>query len=121
MPVPILSGHYLARNRESPIVRAFIGADLHLGAKRPDKLTRLQSAYLARVSPTYVYWAEKRMDERAAIEAGSIPLVPPQLVRANGAPLVPVLNTGIDDTELMHIANLVGADRMLAAAIAAGH
>jgi hypothetical protein len=34
-------------------------------------------------------------------------------------PVMP--DAGIDDAELMHIANLVGADRWLAAAIAAGH
>jgi hypothetical protein len=60
------------------------------------------------------------MDERAEIEAGLIPLVPAAPGRANGngtALVVP--NLGIDDAELVHIANLVGADRMLAAACAA--
>jgi len=52
-----------------------------------------------------------------------IPLVPTAPARTNGnGTLHPVVSdAGIDDAELMHIANLVGADRWLAAAIAAGH
>ena len=90
---------------------------------RLDQPTRLQAAFLARVTPTYACWAEKRATERFEIEAGLIPLVPAASARtnSNGAvqPVVP--DVGIDDAQLMHIANLVGADRMLAAACAAGH
>ena len=123
MPIiPTLTGHYLARNGESRVVRAFLAADLHSGTKRLAKPTRLQSAYLARISPTYVCWAEKRMDERWQIEAGLIPLVPAAAARTNGngtvQPVAP--DAGIDDAELRHIAHLDGPDRMLAAAIAAG-
>jgi hypothetical protein len=123
MPIPTLAGHYLARNGESRVVRAFLAADLHSGTKRLAKPTRLQSAYLARVSPTYVCWAEKRMDQRWEIERGLIPLVPTAPVHANGnGTMQPVMpDVGIDDAQLAHIANLVGADRMLAAAIAASH
>jgi hypothetical protein len=127
-----ISGDFLARNQESRVVRAFFAADLRLGARRLENLTRLQAASLARVSPTYAYWAEKRLDQRAAIEAGLIPLVPAQLAQANGTPLAPVasappngngterveFNGGINDAALVHIAHLVGADRMLAAAVA---
>jgi hypothetical protein len=123
MPIPSLTGHYLARNGESRVVRAFLAADLHSGSKRLAKPTRLQAAFLARVSPTYACWAEKRMEERWQIEAGLIPLVPATLTHTNGngtvQPVVP--DGGIDDTQLAHIAALVGSDRMLAAAIAAGH
>ena len=111
MPVPFLTGRFLAHNQESRVVRAFLAAELHAGVKRLDKPTRLQAALLARVNPTYALWAEKRMEERWQIEAGLIPLVP--------AAVVP--DVGIDDAQLTHIANLVGAERMLAAAIAAGH
>ena len=123
MPIPSLTGHYLARNGESRVVRAFLAAELHAGVKRLDKPTRLQAALLARVNPTYALWAEKRMEERWQIEAGLIPLVPAAPVRTNGNGTVhPVVSdAGIDDAELMHIAHLVGADRWLAAAIAAGH
>ena len=123
MPIPSLTGRFLAHNQESRVVRAFLAAELHAGVKRLDKPTRLQAALLARVNPTYALWAEKRMEERWQIEAGLIPLVPAAPVRTNGngavQPVVP--DVGIDDSQLTHIANLVGAERMLAAAIAAGH
>ena len=122
-PVPSLTGRFLAHNQGSRVVRAFYAADLHLGVKPLTKPTMVQSALLARVSTTYARWAEKRWEERWQIEAGLIPLVPAAPARANGngtvQPIVP--DVGIDDAELMHIANLVGPDRMLAAAIAAGH
>ena len=122
-PAPSLTGRFLAHNQGSRVVRAFLAADLHRGVKRLNKPTRLQAAFLARVSPAYAWWAEKRMEERWQIEAGLIPLVPATAARTNGngtvRPTVP--DVGIDDAELMHIANLVGPDRMLAAAIAAGH
>ena len=89
---------------------------------RLDQPTRLQAAFLARVTPTYACWAEKRATERFEIEAGLIPLVPAAPVHTNGNDLQLVMpDVGIDDAQLMHIANLVGADRMLAAAIAASH
>jgi hypothetical protein len=52
-----------------------------------------------------------------------IPLVPaaPVHTHGNGAVQLVMPDVGIDDAQLMHIANLVGADRMLAAAIAAGN
>jgi hypothetical protein len=124
MAVPTLSGQFLARTQASRVIRAFYAADLHSGAKRPAKLTMVQSAFLARISTTYAWWAEKRMAERAQIEAGLIPLVPAAPAahtNGNGATLSVMPDAGIDDAELMHIANLVGADRWLAAAIAAGH
>jgi len=120
MPVSALTGRYLAHNQESRVVRASFAADLHRGAKRLDKPTRLQAASLARVSPAYAYWAEKRASQRAAIEAGLIPLMPAAPARTNGHAVVP-FDASIDDVQLAHIANLVGPDRMLAAAIAAGH
>jgi hypothetical protein len=121
-PVPSLTGRFLAHNQESRVVRAFFAADLHLGVKRPDKLTMRQSADLARVNVTYAWWAEKRMDERFEIEAGLIPLVPAAArTNGNGNALPVVPDVGFDDAQLKHIATLVGVDRMLAAAIAVGH
>jgi hypothetical protein len=119
MPVPILSGHYLARNRESHDVRAFFGAELHLGIKSPGKLTRLQAAFLARVSPTYVWWAEKRMDQRAAIEAGAIPLVPASPIsKANGNGTIASMSTTgqMPDPALIDFVRSVGVTRVLEAA-----
>ena len=121
-PVPSITGRYLAHNGESRVARAFYAADLHSGTKQLTKPTMVQAAYLARVSTTYAWWAEKRMEERWQIEAGLIPLVPAAPVRTNGITVQPVVpDVGIDDAQLVHIANLVGVDRMLAAAIAAGH
>jgi hypothetical protein len=65
MPVPSLTGRFLAHNQESRVVRAFLAADLHCGVKRLNKPTRLQAAFLARVSPAYAYWAEKRTTPRS--------------------------------------------------------
>jgi hypothetical protein len=120
MPVPALTGRYLSHNQESRVVRAFFAADLHRGVKRLDKPTRLQAAFLARVNPTYVFWAEKRIAERAAIESGYVPLMPTAPAHTNGHDVVP-LDAGIDDAQLAHIANLVGQDRMLAAACKVNH
>ena len=122
-PVSSLTGRFLAHNQESRVVRAFFAANLHLGIKRLNMPTRLQAAFLARVSPAYAWWAERRLEERKPIEAGFIPLVPAAPARTNGngavQPVVP--DVGIDDAQLRHIATLVGVDRMLAAAIAVGH
>ena len=34
MPVPSLTGRFLAHNQETRVVRAFLAADLHAGVKR---------------------------------------------------------------------------------------
>ncbi len=87
--------------------------------------TLVQAAILAGVNRTYAFWATKPQAQRARIEieAGLVPLVPAAPARTNGngtvLPVVP--DGGIDDAQLAHIASLVGVDRMLAAAIAAGH
>jgi|SRR6516164_2329528 hypothetical protein len=123
-PVPSLSGRFLAHNGQSRVVRAFYAADLHSGAKLLTKPTMVQAAFIARVSPAYAWAAAKRMDQRFEIEFGYVPLMAPAApvrVNGNGTAHSIVPNAGIDDAELMHIANLVGPDRMLAAAIAAGH
>jgi hypothetical protein len=117
MPVPALAGRYLAHTQQPRVRRAFLAAELHRGTKRLDRPTRLQSALLARVSPAYAYWAERRMHERAAIEAGYLPLVPPRLVKANGGAL-PASITGMPDSDLIDFVKSVGVNRVLEAAVA---
>ena len=125
MPVPSLTGRFLAHNRHSRVDRAFFAADLFSGAKRLAMPTLVQAALLAGVNRTYAFWATKPQAQRARaeIEAGLVPLVPAAPARTNGNGTVPpvVPDGGIDDAQLMHIAHLVGPDRMLAAAIEAGH
>jgi hypothetical protein len=101
-----ISGQFLASNRYDAIAHAFLACDLYTEAKKLTKPTMLQSAWLARVNVTYAWWAHKRQAERAAIEAGVIPLVPPQLAKANGSALTvpPALVPDIDDMDLIHIA-----------------
>jgi hypothetical protein len=117
-----ISGRYLAHNRHDHIAHAFFAGDLVLRKTRLVQPTMTQAAFLAGVNRPYVHWALKRQAERAKIERGLIPLVPAAPMRANGNGTALVApETGIDDAQLMHIATLVGTDRMLAAAIAAGH
>jgi len=122
----------LDRGGDAPLLRAIW--TLHIGRGRKPLArvvpcserdwqapTMLQSAYLARVNVTYAWWAFKRQAERAAIEAGLIPLVPSERAKANGTSLAvpPAPAPGIGDMDLIHIAKHVGTDRMLAAAMAA--
>ena len=113
----LIPGSYLARNKLGLIERAFIAADLHLGAKDLVSPTQIQSAALSRVNHNYVYWAVKRYAERADIERGLVPLIPPQ-----GEPATPKTNgtttSGIDDSSLVQLVRSVGIDRVIHAAIA---
>jgi hypothetical protein len=110
-----ISGHCLAFNRHDRVGRAFIAADLYRGILRLTEPTKLQSAFLARVNPTYVHWAVKRQAERAEIEAGLIPLVPPQFIapKANTLPAV----TDVDDAAVVNFVRRVGVTRVLEAAV----
>jgi hypothetical protein len=110
-----ISGRHLAHNHHDQIGRAFMAADLFTGATRLVKPTITQVAVLARINRTYAHWAIRRLSQRNAIELGWLPLVPPA-EQANGSTLAP---TSIpDNSELMHIARVVGKERMLEAAIA---
>ena len=115
-PTPI-SGNYLAHNHASTVIRAFIGADLVSGVRTPVGLNQNQAAELARVSPVYVHWALKRGAERADIERGHTPLIPPHgevnAPKTNGATA-----SGIDDAGLVQFVRSVGIDRVIHAAIA---
>jgi hypothetical protein len=112
-PIPV-TGNFLAHNQRSRVTRAFIAADLVTGAKRLVEPTVVQAALLTGVNRCYAHWAIKRLIERDQIEAGHVPLVPPKV---NGASLL--VPTEIPDFDLIDLARRVGADRMLAAAVAA--
>jgi hypothetical protein len=118
-PTPI-SGNYLAHNHASTVVRAFIGADLVSGVRTLVGPNQNQAAGLARVSSVYVHWALKRLADRAEIERGHIPLVPPHgevvVPKTNGA--TPTTTSGIDDAGLVQFVRSVGIDRVIHAAIA---
>jgi hypothetical protein len=118
--IPVTGG-FLAHNGLNPVGRAFLAADLHAGVKALPDPTMTQSAYLARVNVTYAWWAHKRQAERAAIEAGLVPLLParPVVLKTNGNMLAVQQSTTIADSELIDIARYVGSDRMLAAAMVA--
>jgi hypothetical protein len=114
-----ISGRYLAHNQQALVVRAFFAADLLSGAKQLTNPTLVQSAWLARVNRAYAYWAEKRMAERAEIEAGLIPLVPAPLVpKANGNASPMSITVQIPDCDLFDFVRTVGVNRVLEAAVA---
>jgi hypothetical protein len=117
MAAPI-SGRYLAHNRHDHVAHAFFAGDLVLGKTRLVQPTVTQAAFLAGVNRAYVHWAIKRQDERAEIEAGLIPLVPPPLPRADGN-MLPMSITGrIPDCDLVDFVRSVGVNRVLEAAVA---
>jgi hypothetical protein len=85
---------------------------------------------LARVNFTYVHYAVKRQAERAEIERGLIPLVPPHLGRKTNGHDRPTINAikalqdtlrsiPILDSELINFVRSVGVNRVLEAAVAA--
>ena len=77
-----VSGRFLAHNHCSPVERAFMAADLFRGATQLVMPTMVQAAHAARVNVTYAWWANRRLAERAAIEAGQIPLAPAKAVNS---------------------------------------
>jgi 2-hydroxychromene-2-carboxylate isomerase len=116
-----VTGRYLAHNHLNKIARAFLAADLVAGTKSLMKPTALQAAMLARVNPTYAWWAYKRQAERMAILAGHIPLVPaPTLLapKANGRALSIPQATEIDDDMLTAMVRAVGIEKTLSIASA---
>jgi hypothetical protein len=117
MPVPSVTGRFLAHNQQSRVVRAFYAADLHSGGRLVTKPTMLQAAFIARVSPAYAWAAEKRMAERAEIEAGLIPLVPAPLPKANGSMLPASITGRVADSDVVDFVRSVGINRVLEAAV----
>ncbi len=110
----LFTGRYLARQKFNRVERAFLAADLVNGTADLIKPTVLQAAALARVNVPYVHWAIRWAENRVAILAGELPLVP---LRLPQAPLH--LRSELNDADLINIAQLVGTDRMLEAAVAA--
>jgi hypothetical protein len=115
-----LSGNDLAYSHASEITRAFWGADLVSGARYLIAPKQNQAAALVGVHPMYICWAVKRGAQRADIEAGRIPLIPPHgehvVPKTNGTALT--ATSGIDDSSLVKLVRAVGIDRVLTAAIA---
>ncbi len=124
LPEPVVNstpvtGRYLSHNHLGRIARAFVAADRAAGAKQLVRPTLTQAAHLARANVTYAWWARKRMAERAAIEAGLIPLVPALPVSKPNGSTLPMLITGqIPDGDLIALIRATGVDRVLAAACA---
>ena len=117
MAAPI-SGNFLAHNHFDRIGRAFIAADLYLGATQLIKPTVTQTALLAGVNRNYAHCAIKRQAERAEIEAGRIPLVPAPFPKANGSTLPASITGQMPDSDLIDFVRSVGVNRVLEAAVA---
>ena len=114
-----ISGNFLAHNHFDRIGRAFIAADLYLGATQLIKPTVTQTALLAGVNRNYAHCAIKRQAERAEIEAGLIPLVPaPPVSKANGSTLPASITGQMPDSDLIDFVRSVGVNRVLEAAVA---
>jgi hypothetical protein len=108
-PSPV-SGNLLSHNRYDPIGRAFLAADLYRGARTLHKPTLVQAAWLSRINRTYAFWADKRYAQRAAIEAGLLPLVPP--VTAKPVPFITTDDT-IPDVVLADVIRKAGITRTI--------
>jgi hypothetical protein len=108
-PVCLVSGNRLAHNRFDLIGKAFLGADLHRGTLQLVRPTLKQAAMLARVNPTYVWWAIKRQAQRAKIEAGLLPLVPS----------APKNSPAISDEDLIETFRKVGVEHAFDVLVAA--
>lgn len=105
-----VSGNLLSHNRWDRIGKAFLAADLLLGARTLCDPTLLQCASLCRVNRAYVHWAVKRYGQRAEIEAGLLPLVP--RVAAKPAPFIATDDT-ISDAELADMIRSAGIARTI--------
>jgi hypothetical protein len=108
-PIPI-SGDYLSFNKKDAVGKAFLGAELYLGTRIFRDPTIVQAAYLARTNRTYCFWAVRRMEQRAEIEAGLLPLVPYVTAKP-----VPFITTGdmISDVELADMIRKAGIARTI--------
>lgn len=73
-----VTGQFLVHAKLSKAERAFLARDLYVGDVQLIKPTVTQSAWLAVVNSTYAHWAIRRPErERALIESGALPLLPP--------------------------------------------
>lgn len=101
----LVSGSTLAHNRFDLVGKAFLAADLHRGVRILHKPTMVQSALLARVNRTYAFWADRRYEQRAEIEAGLLPLMP--------AKPVSIVTETVSDLELANMIRVAGIARTL--------
>jgi hypothetical protein len=101
--------------RLNAVRRGFCAAALHLSNEVLSEPTVIQSAAVWQVSVTYTRYALRRMEQRALIESGTRPLVPPPGTKSA------LLSPGpIQDVDLIALAANVGATRWLEAAARAG-
>jgi hypothetical protein len=83
-----ITGRYLAHAKHTHAEWGFIGADLVTGRRQLVHPTVVQAASLAHgVNRSAVHWALQRSNQRMAIEAGAISLVPPRPLKALPAPV----------------------------------
>jgi hypothetical protein len=88
VPKGTITGRYLAHAKHTREQWAFIGAELVLGRRRLVHPTEVQAAFLAHnINRSAVHWALRRLNERTAIEAGVLPLVPSPALKALPAPV----------------------------------
>jgi hypothetical protein len=84
----VITGRYLAHAKHTHSEWAFIGADLVTGRRHLVNPTIIQAAFLAHgVNRSAVQLALQRLDERLAIEAHVISLVPRKPVKMLPAPV----------------------------------
>jgi hypothetical protein len=100
----LITGMELAHCKRTLVQSAFLSADIFTGKVQPVEFTQTQSAGLARSSRTYTHWALKREPERAAIEAGLLPLVPSQQ---------PALPAASEQERIFAFANEIGVFKIL--------
>lgn len=109
-----ITGRHLAHNRSSIVERAYLSADLHVGARFLVAPTVLQAAALARVNVTYVHHALKQAGNRFWIENGHMPLVPPRIKE----PKVPMVPEVYDQAAIIDFVRRIGIGPVLDAACA---
>jgi len=86
----LVTGQWLAHARLTLTERAYVAADLYVGAAQLVRPTVLQCAALAKVNACYAHWAIKRPNDRLLVESGAVPLVPPAGPKALPKPVEPV-------------------------------
>jgi hypothetical protein len=114
----LLYGTTLAHKRLDFLGKAFLGAELIRGEKVLIAPTLTQVAKLLGASTSSVKWADRRFDDREAIETGWLPLVPP---RSRPKPLSAAAtlppNDEISDFELANVIRRAGIARTLDIAV----
>jgi hypothetical protein len=117
--IPRITGRFLAHNRLDQIDRDFLGADLHAGKLLLIEPTLGQCSMLVRANRIAVSWAFKRLGERAEIQAGYIPLVPPKITEQDRRQNAQAFIDAIPEADLINFVRSVGVGRILDAAVKA--